>query len=89
MPLDPGLPPLDVLRNAVKSAFAERRELDEVRIDGTLTQAWQAYTHLLGIGEHELARRLAPIYGIAPQPTSRMPNRARWPWCPSPSARPT
>jgi type IV pilus assembly protein PilB len=66
MTLDPGLPPLDVLRNAVKSAFAERRELDEVRIDGTLTQAWLAYTHLLGVSEHELARRLAPLYGVAP-----------------------
>ena len=56
--------PLETLRSAICAAFPDRPDLGELKVEGTPVQAWKAYSHFLGVGEAEIARRLASILGF-------------------------
>ena len=56
--------PLERLRRAVCAAYPDRRDLGGLVIEGNLVQAWKAYSHVLDVDEADLARRLAPLFGL-------------------------
>ena len=60
LPLDP----LQFFKRAVVRAFPESKELPSLTMDASLTQAWQGVAMLLGTDTSELAKKLAPIYGV-------------------------
>ncbi len=56
--------PIESLKQAVVKAFPGRNEVSALQFDGNYTQAWNTYARMLGVGEAELARALAPIFEI-------------------------
>ncbi len=64
MELEPGQSSFDNLKHAVIQAFPGRSDVATLDFDGTLTQAWRSFARLLAIDTTELARRLAPVYGV-------------------------
>ena len=54
----------EMLRQAVKQAFPDRRDIAALNFDGTRAQAWQAIARLLAIDEAQLARKLAPVFQV-------------------------
>ncbi len=55
---------LELLKRAVVQAYPANKELPALVLDGTLVQAWQGVARLLAIETEELARKLAPVYGV-------------------------
>jgi type IV pilus assembly protein PilB len=62
--LNPSASPVHVLQQAVAQAYPDRSDISGRNFEGTLSQAWQAFARLLAIDTAELARTLAPIYGL-------------------------
>jgi type IV pilus assembly protein PilB len=59
-----GLTPISELRAAVKARFPGNLQVEALQPGGTLAQTWQAYALVLSISQAELARRIAPWYGV-------------------------
>ena len=55
---------MELLKRAVLQAYPDHKELSALAVDGTLVQAWQSMARLLAIDTVELARKLAPVYGV-------------------------
>jgi hypothetical protein len=53
------------LRDAALKAMPEKADvLSRVEFEGGNTQAWRTLIHVLGLGEADLASRLAPHLGV-------------------------
>ncbi len=55
---------LQFFKRAVIQAFPANTELPGLALDGSLLHAWQGVARLLGTNTGELAKKLAPIYGV-------------------------
>jgi type II secretory ATPase GspE/PulE/Tfp pilus assembly ATPase PilB-like protein len=66
MNTDLALNSLELFKRAVVQAYPSSNQLPSLVLDGTLVQAWQSVARLLGIDTGELARKLAPLYGVSP-----------------------
>ncbi|MDA0226314.1 MAG: hypothetical protein O2975_09425 [Proteobacteria bacterium] len=51
-------------RQMVAQAFPERNDVEQLHFDGSFAQAWPAFARLLAIETAELARVIAPLYGV-------------------------
>jgi type II secretory ATPase GspE/PulE/Tfp pilus assembly ATPase PilB-like protein/CheY-like chemotaxis protein len=65
------LPPTEILtesaatlRDAVRVAFAHRADVAALEFDGPEPQGWSAYSRMLNVQPEELARALAPAFGV-------------------------
>lgn len=56
--------PIGVLRQAIGKAFPDRAEAVNIPFDGTSAQAWQAFARLLALTPVDLAKAVAPFYGV-------------------------
>lgn len=55
---------LELFKRVVIQANPANKELTSLVLDGTLTQTWQTVARLLSIGTDDLAKKLAPFYGV-------------------------
>ena len=55
---------IENLRRALIQAYPDRTDVRDVQFDGTYAQAWQAFARILGIDTIELARVVAPVFGM-------------------------
>jgi type IV pilus assembly protein PilB len=60
----PATSPFETLKRAVSLAFQGRSDVASLEFDGPAAQAWQAFARQLAIDEAQLARALAPVFGI-------------------------
>jgi len=58
--------PIEMLSQAIGEAFPERTGKIGENFDGALDQAWQTFARMLGVTPLELARAVAPFYGVSP-----------------------
>ena len=56
--------PVDQLKQALTQAYPDRADIASLNFEGNLSQAWTAFARLLGMQSGELARAVAPIYGV-------------------------
>ncbi len=56
---------LELLKRAAMQVYPDHKELSALSLGGTLVQAWQSVSRLVGIDTEELARKLAPIFGVS------------------------
>lgn len=56
---------MELLKRAAMQVFPDCKELSGLSLAGTLVQAWQSIARLLAVDTDELARKLAPVYGVA------------------------
>jgi type II secretory ATPase GspE/PulE/Tfp pilus assembly ATPase PilB-like protein len=56
--------PLQTFMRALAQAFPQRPDVQGARFDGTVEQAWEAWTQRLGLSDDQLAQALAPHYGV-------------------------
>jgi type IV pilus assembly protein PilB len=55
---------VETLRKALISAYPSHRELAEIKFEGNLAQAWQAFARLLAIAPEEMVQAVAAQYGV-------------------------
>ena len=56
--------PLQVLKQAIAQSFPDRTDVATIEFDGTHAQAWPAFARLLALDPFDLARAIAPAYGV-------------------------
>ena len=56
--------PVRELQHVIAMAFPERRDVYELPFEGTLAQAWSTFARMLAIAPADLARTLAPQFGV-------------------------
>lgn len=56
--------PVELLKSSIVQAFPSRADVASVRFEGSYAQAWQTFARMLRMDDADLARVLAPTFGV-------------------------